>query len=311
MSIHVLVLNYNGRALLEECLPSIWQACRQARVPCSLSVVDNASTDDSRDWLEKNMPEVGWIACPENLILFSYNAVVAGMDPEAVLLLNNDIKAGNAFIQPLWDRFKSEPGVFCVSPLHLDFSGAYNGGMNRFGSTLSLPWAGPEYRGALGESRQAGDTLFTGNGLFDREKFNTLGGFDPLFRPMGWEDTDLCTRAWRRGWPSLYEPASVVHHKSSASIARAFSASDRESLAFRNAFLWFFANFSSAGMVWRFWLLLPLTLPALLVTGRFSALRGFWSSLPRLAAARRRRRLDMPADRMSERELQARLGGRH
>ena len=48
---HILVLNYNGRELLAECLPSIKEAARRSPVPCGLSVIDNNSTDDSLAYL--------------------------------------------------------------------------------------------------------------------------------------------------------------------------------------------------------------------------------------------------------------------
>lgn len=296
MSIHILVLNFNGRDLLEECLPSVWEACKRSSVPCHLSVIDNASTDDSRAWLAQNLPGVGWIPCVENRILFSYNRVIATLSDHAVLLLNNDIKVEPDFINPLWARLAAEPSAFCVSPLHLDFSGNYNGGMNRCGLRLSLPWAGPDYVGAAKEAQKPGTTLFTGNGLFARVKFMELRGFDTLYAPMGWEDTDLCTRAWKRGWPSLYEPKSVIHHKSSASISKAYAREERAALGFRNAFLWYYANFSSLKLRLRFILLLPLTLLLFKLTGRKAQLRGFWMSLGRLEAALKRRSDDEAHD---------------
>lgn len=309
MSIHILVLNYQRRDLLEECLPSVWEACKAASVPCRLSVVDNASQDDSETWLKENLPDVGWIPCPKNLILMSYNPVVAALGEEAMLLLNNDIKVEKNFIAPLWECLKGDPNRFCASPKHLDFQGAYNGGMNRFGFRLSLPWAGPFYRESVPERDLARETLFTGNGLFDRAKFLALGGFDTLYAPMGWEDADLCTRAWRRGWNSFYEPRSVIYHKSSASISKSFQEGERQKLGFRNAVLWFFANFSAPTSRLRFWLLLPLTLLLLALSGRLNQIRGFWAALPRLEAAKKRRRHDRAFDKVSDAELFRRLGG--
>jgi GT2 family glycosyltransferase len=115
---------------------------------------------------------------------------------------------------------------------------------------------------------------------------------------MGWEDCDLCTRAWLRGWPSLYEPQSVIYHKSSASISRAYRRGERDTLGFRNAFLWFLANFSSPARLLRFFALLPLTLLLFLLTGRKSQWRGFWRSLPLMARALRRRAEDRAHDVM-------------
>jgi N-acetylglucosaminyl-diphospho-decaprenol L-rhamnosyltransferase len=309
MSIHILVLNYNGLELLKECMPSLWEACQNSPQPCKLSVLDNCSRDGSRAWLAENLPGVGWLAAPENRILFSYNAVLEKISEPLVLLLNNDIKVEKDFIAPLLRRLEARPEAFCASPLHLDFDGIYNGGMNRCGFRLSLPWAGPGYRGAAEEAKIPGETLFTGNGLFRREKILALGGFDPLFEPMGWEDCDLGTRAWLRGWPSLYEPASVIHHKSSASISKAYARSERDTLGFRNAFIWFYANFASGPRLARFFALLPLTLLLFLATGRISQWRGFWASLPRLGRALARRRRERGMDVMEGGELLLKFKG--
>jgi N-acetylglucosaminyl-diphospho-decaprenol L-rhamnosyltransferase len=283
-SIRILVLNYNGEALLKECLPSVLEACHRSPLPCALSVLDNASSDGSRAWLKAALPEVGWIPQDKNSILFAYNGVVAGVEEDLVLLLNNDIKVEPDFIGPLVEALRQRPEAFAASPRHIDFAGAYNGGMNRCGRRLSLAWAGPAYPGAEEEGQRPGETLFTGNGLFRRDKFLALGGFDPLYEPMGWEDADLCTRAWARRWPTLYVPQSLIHHKSSASISKAFSLQARRSLGFRNATLWLVRNAPRRELVLAL-LALPLTLLACLLSGRFAQIDGLWRSLGRLSKA--------------------------
>jgi GT2 family glycosyltransferase len=64
-------------------------------------------------------------------------------------------------------------------------------------------------------------TMFAtgGFGAFRRPMALELGGFDPLFWPGYSEETDLCYRAWQRGWEVRYEPASVVWHRESASMS--------------------------------------------------------------------------------------------
>ena len=51
----------------------------------------------------------------------------------------------------------------------------------------------------------------------DRNKFISLGGFCRLFYPGYCEDLDICFRAWRKGWKSIYEPASIIWHREHAS----------------------------------------------------------------------------------------------
>lgn len=292
MSIHVLVLNYNRKDLLEECLPSIIKAVKASPVPCRLTVVDNASTDGSTDWVRKACPEAGVIETGENDFLFSFNPILATEKDEAVLLLNNDIKVERDFIQPLWMALEENPDSFCVSPVHYSFDGEYNGGRNRFGLRGAIPWAGPFWQGVDPLIDSRGNTLFTGNGLFRTRMARELGGFDRLFFPMGWEDVDICMRAWKRGWISIYEPTSVIYHKSNASIGRDFAPYRRKMLSSRNAFIWWFANITSPRLRMRFWLGLLPTLLACMLTGRFFHVEGFLRGLARYWWAVSRRRSD-------------------
>ena len=60
----ILVLNYNGRGLLDECLPSVLDAARRTPGGCGVIVVDNDSTDGSREWLASRWPEVRVVRQP-------------------------------------------------------------------------------------------------------------------------------------------------------------------------------------------------------------------------------------------------------
>ncbi len=102
---HILVLNYNGRGWLEECLPSVREAAGRSPVPCPVSVVDNGSTDGSCDLVAERWPDVGLIR-EENLGLASFNGVLARMDEPVVLLLNNDIKLDPDAVGPLLEPFE-------------------------------------------------------------------------------------------------------------------------------------------------------------------------------------------------------------
>ena len=63
-----------------------------------------------------------------------------------------------------------------------------------------------------------------GASAYDRAKFLALGGFDEaVFSPVYIEDVDLGYRAWKRGWPSLFEPRSIVHHKHRSTTRRLWS----------------------------------------------------------------------------------------
>ena len=89
---HILVLNYNGRELLAECLPSIIEAAAQAPVPCGVTVVDNDSTDDSRERVAQ--PLAGGAGGPGSRTADwpRSTGCCKSLDEPVVLLLNNDVK---------------------------------------------------------------------------------------------------------------------------------------------------------------------------------------------------------------------------
>ena len=55
------------------------------------------------------------------------------------------------------------------------------------------------------------------------KKFLELGGFDEILAPFYLEDTDLGYLAWKRGWKTMYQPASIVYHEHRGTIGKKFS----------------------------------------------------------------------------------------
>ena len=119
---HILVLNYNGRGWLEECLPSIREAAARSPVPCPVTVVDNGSTDGSRELVARRWPDVGLVREP-NLGLASFNRVLARLDEPVVLLLNNDIKLDPDAVGPLLEPFDESDDALFSAPLCWTFDG--------------------------------------------------------------------------------------------------------------------------------------------------------------------------------------------
>ena len=92
MKVDILILNYNGKDLMKEYLPSICEAARNSSHECRVHVVDNISTDGSVDFLRSEFPEVNIYQAKKNRILCSYNDAVRDLDSDVVIFLNNDIK---------------------------------------------------------------------------------------------------------------------------------------------------------------------------------------------------------------------------
>jgi GT2 family glycosyltransferase len=249
------ILNYNGRKHLEHLLPTACAAAKNFAGSCSVLVLDNRSTDPDVEWVKQKFPSVQVVVAPENDFLFSYNWLLPQLPDEIVVLLNNDLRLDEQFLKPLLRHFQS-PDVFAVSASSYDWEGR-----EKTIGPARLTFRNGFYGWSYEPQRQElCHTLFTSGGFMavDRRKFLELGGFNRLFHPIYCEDLDLGFRAWRRGWRSIYEPASVVWHRETASWDSSKEARPNK-LHLRNSLLF---QWSSLPMerdkALRYWTLLKL-----------------------------------------------------
>ena len=287
---HILVLNYNGRALLDECLPSVIAAALRSPCPCTVSVIDNGSTDDSLDRLQTRWPEVRVWREP-NRGLASFNHVLARLDESVVLLLNNDVKLDPDSVGPLVRAVAESPDALFSAPLCWDFDGVVYEGMrtrvrSRFGMVQGMCRVpGHERAHKLpGLTASAGPVL-----AVDRLKFLALGGYDPVYFPGRIEDLDFGFRGWMAGWSGHYVPASVAYHRGFGSFGPAFGRVGCDTLAARNTILFAWKNLAGRRLAAHFaWL--PLRIVYALARGRTefaAALLGAVARLGPVLASRR------------------------
>jgi GT2 family glycosyltransferase len=288
---HLLVLNYNGKGLLAECLPSVIEAAAHAPLPCSVSVVDNGSTDGSLEALASRWPTVGLFREP-NRGLASFNHVVGRIDEPVAVLLNNDVKLDRAAVGPLVAALDTHTDALFSAPLCWSFDGHEYEGMRtrvrtRFGLVQGMCRV-PGYEATLARpdlTASAGPVL-----AVDRARFLALGGYDPMYFPGRIEDLDLGFRGWMAGWKGYYVPESVAYHRGFASFAPAFGPVRCDLLATRNTLLFAWKNLSglrlAAHLAW-----LPIRLAHdVLITRRHSFAAAFLEALDRLRAVRSGRR---------------------
>jgi GT2 family glycosyltransferase/glycosyltransferase involved in cell wall biosynthesis len=238
----IVVLNWNGRHLLEECIPALERAVRYAGGGHQILVVDNGSSDESVEWIQAHHPEVDLLRFPENLGFSEGNnkGVEAAAHP-VVVLLNNDMIVSEDFLNPLLEGFV-DPQVFAVSA-QVDFppgrpreeTGQTEGHFRQGFLHLAHAPIRPYHY-----TRKRTPVLWGGGGstAFRRDRFLQLGGFSSLFSPCYFEDTDLSYRAWRRGWKVFLAADSRVLHKHRSSTSRRFSA-DELSLVVEERRLWY------------------------------------------------------------------------
>lgn len=292
----IVVLNYNGRALLAQALPSLIAAGADEVV-----VLDNGSTDGSRDFVRENFPAVTWFAATANRFLVSYNEYLAQSKHRFVFLLNNDVTLRPGCLAPLLRHF-ADPRVFAVAPLVL------NPGNHVENGRTCLTWSQGRF-GYRQVDTQPGltATASCAAGMFDREKLMSFGGFDELLLPMYGEEMDLTLSAYRRDWIVRFEPESVADHLGGASINQAHQRPERRAFLVNNRHLSVIKHVHNPERLASYlcWSLLLLPVRALtLDRAYFAGTRAAWRQLP---SAYERRQRERTAAMLSDRKLFRRL----
>lgn len=289
-STRILVLNYNGRALLAECLPSVVEAAGRSPVPCPVMVVDNGSTDGSPGYLAEHWPGVEVVTRP-NRGLASFNEVLAGLDEPTALLLNNDVKLAPNAVGPLLDALAREPDALFAAPCCWSFDGLEYEGMrtlvrSRFGLVQGLCRV-PGHERAVDRpdlTASAGPVL-----AVDRARFLAIGGYDPIYFPGRIEDLDLGFRGWMAGWRGYYVPESVAYHRGFGSFGPAFGSGGCDRLAARNTLIFAWKNLGGLRLAGHLaWL--PARLAHALALGRPGFGLALFEALGRLGEVAKGRR---------------------
>ena len=285
MKVDILILNYNGKDLLEKFLPSVCEAAREASHQCRVHVIDNVSSDGSVDFVKQNFPEVVLTIPEKNRVLCSYNEVVEGLDSDVVIFLNNDMKAEPDFVDSLVKHFEREDVMF-AAPRIMNFDGTYNGGK----SVLKFSNGAVKVMVEHNSFMEPGVTQAISTGAFRREHFVDLGGFDDLYLPGIWEDVDICFRGLLRGRKGVYEPSSVIWHDESTTFHREYGKSEKMRLAHRNMFLFFWKNITDIGMFLTHTVLTPPRVLLQYVKGNKEPLEGFFMALGKIGMVLGKRR---------------------
>ena len=239
----VVIPNWNGRDLLEKFLPSVLAAV-QGNSANEVIVVDNASKDGSVEFLHEHFPTVRVLPQKRNLGFGGgSNAGFRAASNDIVVLLNNDMRVEPGFLAPLLAPF-ADPAVFSVA-CQIFFS---DPAKRREETGLTQTWW---ERGRLRVSHRidplvdaAYPCAYSGGGssAFSRAKFFELGGFDELYQPFYFEDTDLGHLAWKRGWKVLYDPRSVVFHEHRGTIGKTHTPEFIETTIKKNLALFCWKN---------------------------------------------------------------------
>lgn len=208
----VIVLNYNGAHLLPDCLGTLltqdWPALE-------ILVVDNGSIDDSAAVAAAHGAR--WLPMGDNLgFSRANNRAATQAKGEFLFFVNNDMRFPPDCVRLLVDVLRDDPALFAADPTQLDWEGSkVLHGRTRFIAGTFLNTVVPPF--AVEYTAPADGPVeipwgCAGSLLLRRDRFEALEGFDPTFF-IDFEDTDLCWRAWCRGWRTVYVPTAMLYHR--------------------------------------------------------------------------------------------------
>ena len=120
MRLAIVILNWNGEALLKQFLPSVIEHSGESPI----YVIDNGSTDRSVSTVQKQFPEVKIIRLNTNHgFAGGYNLGLNDVDADIVCLLNNDVEVTPGWLMPVQDHFRSHENTAAMQPVIRDLCG--------------------------------------------------------------------------------------------------------------------------------------------------------------------------------------------
>jgi hypothetical protein len=220
----VVVVNWNGRGVLEDCLRSL---AGSGYPGLRILMVDNASSDNSVAWTRSRFPQVEVLASAENLRWAGGNNLALrqlaseGWPQQQVLLLNNDTVVPEGSLERLTGAVAATPEAWAATPRIVYASDParawYDGG--RVGS-----WTGwvrhDGIRRLTGKLPAENRRVEYGTGcalLLTREALARCGLLDTAYHFYG-EDADYSLRLRAAGGQILHVPRSVILHQVSVSL---------------------------------------------------------------------------------------------
>ena len=254
----ILILTYKGKHHLELLLPTVKAAIDNYKGDSILDVmiVDNGSDESTRQFTQLYYPEYKYLFSPVNDYLFSLNEYIKQLPAEYVFMLNDDMKLEKNVLNELIPLIEKDKGLFAVTCRIMDFEGTYTASAVRT-IKYTKGWISNLYLDP--NENEVKYTLYPGGGaaIFRTTYFNSLDGFDSLYRPAYAEDLDLGTRAWQRNWKTIYDPRAILYHREGGTINDQFKKDKLEQTIFRNHILWMIKNGRYPAFIFWFFLKLP------------------------------------------------------
>jgi GT2 family glycosyltransferase len=241
----VVILNWNGLSFLESFLGKVVEHSGDARI----IVADNASSDESVQFVRKNFPSVEIIQNNENGgFAKGYNDALKRVDSKYYVLLNSDIEVTPEWLSPLYKQMQDESVAGCQPKVRsfkeqklFEHAGASGGFIDK----NYFPFC----RGRMFDYNEEDNGQYDGSSeifwatgaafMIRADLFHQVGGFDEdFFAHM--EEIDLCWRLKKQGHRFMVVPKSVVYHVGGGTLP--YASSRKSYLNFRNSLMMIIKN---------------------------------------------------------------------
>jgi len=228
MKLSVIIVNYNVKHFLEQCLNSVRKATQH--VPSEVYVVDNNSVDQSVEMVQEKFPEVKLIANKDNPgFSIANNQAIKQSNGEYVLLLNPDTIVEETTFKKVVDFMDAHPDAGGLGVKMVDGNGKFLPESKRglptpavafykiFGLAALFPKSKTFGRYHLGfldkEETHSIDVLSGAFMLMRKKTLDEVGLLDETFFMYG-EDIDLSYRIIKGGYKNYYFPETrIIHYK--------------------------------------------------------------------------------------------------
>ncbi len=247
MKVAVVILNWNGEAMLRRFLPTVVRySCDEAEI----WVADNASDDASVQLLHEHFPSVRLIQLDKNYgFAEGYNRALAQIEAEYYVLLNSDVEVTHHWLTPLVEYMDAYPDVAACQPKllseanrdYFEYAGASGGFIDRYG----YPFCRGRIFNTVEEDNGQYDYIIdilwaTGACMLIRSAdYREAHGLDGRFFAHN-EEIDLCWRLRQRGRRIVCIPESEVYHVGGGTLPK--SNPMKTFLNFRNNLTMLYKN---------------------------------------------------------------------
>lgn len=216
----VVILNYNGKSWLEQFLPNVIQHTTYSNA--EIVIIDNASTDNSIDFLQQYFPQLTLVINKNNTgYAGGYNEGLKNIDSEYYVLLNSDVEVTENWIEHIIHfMLKDESMVACQPKIlsyhernKFEYAGAAGGFIDKYGYPFCRGRIFDTCEEDNGQYNQSSEIFWASGACFfiKADIFHKVGGFDAdFFAHM--EEIDLCWRLKNLGYKIGYCAESSVYH---------------------------------------------------------------------------------------------------